>query len=515
MSGKVLYVGDYILYKKLGSGAFGEVYLACKKSNKAAKYAMKKLKKTEVLKPENKTHFNNEIHILKNINHKNIMKLYDVTHTNKNFYLVQEYCNGGNLRESLEIKVALTGDPFNQETVQYLMRQICSGIKYLHKNNIIHRDLKLDNILLSYSNKIDKLSNSVNKATVKIIDFGLARNCKKNQVLTTICGSPINMDPAILRQYQNVNSSKEFGYDQKADIWSLGTLCFELLTGSPPFLGYDCDELLNNVEKGKYKIPKHLQLSEEAISFLNGMLQMDPKKRLNIEQINSHFFLTKNVKDFKIKNLRGDLIVNIGKENIKLRAKNNQSIWNLFVLDKLKGINDSKDKEKELDEIEPNLIDQVDFAQQNNDITNQTNNGFGQITADPYSKPMKDYLGIVGSQQLVDEAEEFNNNFTFKKINSENLDGTYHFGAYHPSNSQPNFQTFNSTNNVHNYQNNQNNQNTSNKQQNNMINLSPQMMPMRQFSEKTQSNQFTLYQNGLNTMMNNNAGYYYNNYYGY
>ena len=103
------------------------------------------------------------------------------------------------------------------------------------------------------------------------------------------------MDPNILF---NSKDNEKIAYDYKADIWSLGSICFELLTGVAPFDGNDFDELVKNVKNATYKIPKSLNLSTEAVSFITGMLQYDPKKRLSIDDVIKHDFLTKKVDEF-------------------------------------------------------------------------------------------------------------------------------------------------------------------------------------------------------------------------
>ena len=174
-------VGNYIFIKKLGSGAFGEVYLSKKKDAgpNGPFYATKVLSKAKVLQDKLKKYFNNEIFILRNINHPNIIKLYDLFHSPTKFYLVQDYCNGGSLADCLNKFMKLKGRPFPQSICQYYMRQICAGIKYLHENNIIHRDLKLENILVTYDKTTNKDFDLL-KSHIKIIDFGISRVIGKN-----------------------------------------------------------------------------------------------------------------------------------------------------------------------------------------------------------------------------------------------------------------------------------------------------------------------------------------------
>ena len=110
------------------------------------------------------------------------------------------------------------------------MRQIINVMKYIHSRGIIHRDLKLDNILVTFDSEYDKNNINMMKATIKIIDFGFATHMGNSNLCYSTVGSPINMDPNILiKMNQNkmgINKGQMLGYNQKADIWSLGTLCF-------------------------------------------------------------------------------------------------------------------------------------------------------------------------------------------------------------------------------------------------------------------------------------------------
>ena len=280
-------VDDLTLIKTIGKGAFGEVYLTSKQGSKE-KYATKKIDKKYAANPRAKKYLDNEIQILKEVDHPNIVKLFKVHETTQFYYLVTEFCNGGSLSDCLEEYKKKYKKPFPEETVQYLMRQIVSAIYYLHKKNILHRDIKLDNILVNFDSEKDKSSKNMLKSNVKIIDFGFARHLAPSQLAYSTLGSPINMDPGILRKLNKMANSRDYGYDQKADIWSLGTICYEMLIGKCTFDAESMKELVSKVESGNYFLPTYL--SKEAVSFLNGMLQYDLKKRLSAEQLYNHKF---------------------------------------------------------------------------------------------------------------------------------------------------------------------------------------------------------------------------------
>ena len=319
-------IDDYTLKKKLGKGAFGEVYLTTKQGSKQ-KFATKKIDKKFAANPKARKYLENEIAILKDISHENIVKLYEVKETSQFYYLVTEYCNGGDLSDCLDTYQDKYNKPFTEEIVQYLMKQIVSAIRYLHEKTILHRDLKLDNILVNFENEEDRKENNILKAKVKIIDFGFARYLKKEELAYSTLGSPINMDPRILRKLNKLEHPNEYGYDEKADIWSLGTLCYEMLIGKNIFDADSMKDLVKKVNKGDYFIPT--TLSKEAVSFLNGMLQYDLKKRLSAEQLYRHKFINKRFDQLTKIDLK-EIKKNIKGSKIRINSKMNQSIWDVF-----------------------------------------------------------------------------------------------------------------------------------------------------------------------------------------
>ena len=192
----------------------------------------------------------------------------------------------------------------------------------------MHRDIKLENILLNYDTNEDKQNQNLMKANIKIIDFGFAAKLEKNGLKYTTLGSPINMDPLILKELQKRGKkTQKLGYDKKADIWSIGTICYEMAIGKYVFDAEKIDELIKKIEKGEYTVPTNL--SKEIISFINGMLQYGPERRLNIEQLANHNFLKKNVNNFEKLDLH-KVNKNLVKSKLKLNVKANATIWALF-----------------------------------------------------------------------------------------------------------------------------------------------------------------------------------------
>ena len=326
-------VDDFILTKSLGKGAFGEVFLTQKKGTNEL-YATKKLDRAFSEKPKNIKLLANEIILLKKINHPNIVRLIDLKKTKSHCYIIMDFCNGGNLSGCLKKYMATYRRPFSEEIVQHIMKQVVNGINFLHSNKIIHRDLKLDNILVTFPSESDKKSLNMMKAIAKIIDFGFATklHASKSNLAYTILGTPANMAPQILEKIESKTPNHQ-GYDEKVDIWSLGTLCYEMLVGHWAFCGSSIQELSQKVKQGKYSLPTNL--SKEVISFINSMLQTDPNKRLSARDLLKHDFLVKNVKQFqpidvrKISGMVSGGVININ-SNLGIKENLTQTVWDIF-----------------------------------------------------------------------------------------------------------------------------------------------------------------------------------------
>ena len=258
---KLLSQINFKMGKKLGEGRFSTVKLGTH-SLTGQPVAIKILDKTKIAKLEDKERINKEIKIMKKINHFNITKLYTIIETKYIIYLIQEYVQGKELNDYLYNKGKLT-----EPEACKIFHQIISGLSYLHYIGIAHRDFKPENILLTNDNKI-----------LKIIDFGLGNMYKKGQLLKTGCGSPCYIPPEMI---------KEEGYDgAKSDIWSAGIILYLMLCGHLPFYEEDNQLMYDKIIAGQYTIPQ--SLSEDAKDIIKKILEVDPKKRLNFEEIKEH-----------------------------------------------------------------------------------------------------------------------------------------------------------------------------------------------------------------------------------
>ena len=325
MDKKIVKVNDYVLFKKIGKGSFGEVYLT--ENEKTHKiYATKRIH-TAILKSRDAIKYlKNEINIMKKLDHENIIKLHESLQSSNNVYLVMDYINGGSLSDFLNEYKLKNGCAFPQHIIQYFLRQIVQGLIYIHSKKIIHRDLKLDNILLNFPSNIPKESRDYSQSQIRIIDFGLSA---QTDLAKSVVGTPISMDPVILNKYKKAGGKEKFKYyDKKADIWSLGVITYEMLTGQNLFKATNLAELLNKVEKGDYSLEVK-DLSDEIISFLNCMLQFDPEKRLSAVELSKHQFLTGDVNSFN-KSYLSEIQYKINNGVLTLNILNNSTVKKKF-----------------------------------------------------------------------------------------------------------------------------------------------------------------------------------------
>jgi serine/threonine protein kinase len=172
-------------------------------------------------------------------------------------------------------------------------------------------------------------------AEVKIVDFGFATHISNVSLLTSAVGSPFNMDPRILKKYSSHAKCPQ-GYDEKADIWSLGTLCYHLLIGENAFIANTVQELSSKIEEGNFKIP--ITLAKETISFLMDMLQYDSNKRSSASEISSHPFLIKYIGDFTYIDLR-KVFHKINYDKLYLNIKDNKTICSVVNEEGVKQLN--------------------------------------------------------------------------------------------------------------------------------------------------------------------------------
>ena len=292
-------INNIELLNIIGKGAFGNVYLGKDKTTKEY-FAVKLISKVSLKKSQSIEYFKNEVSILKKINHPNIIKFRGLLENEDYYYLLTEYCNGGTLYRAMRFYNKNYSKPIKEKIVRYFIFNILNGIIHLNKNNIIHRDIKSDNILLHYDNEQDLITNNYLKAKVKIIDFGFARFLKKNELAGSLVGTPMYMEPLILNSLLVYKKKKIDGfYNEKVDVWSLGILTYELLIGILPFVAESIEELLLSIQNRDFVIPKenkrNFELSKNALNFIDKCLNVDVNLRpLPIDLINDEWMKNSN-----------------------------------------------------------------------------------------------------------------------------------------------------------------------------------------------------------------------------
>ena len=308
----------------LGQGAFGSVYKVVRKNSGTREIirALKEIsKKSMNVSEESKEEIKNEIEVLKNIDHPNIMKIFEFFEDENNIYLVNEFCGGGDVA-GMNDKYGL----FPEFFLKYVMFQVFLAISFLHSNKVVHGDIKRENIAFVYQGKkkeknefeeffqtlfkdkdlqeelnespgIENLSENAQKLIeeicnyeMKILDFGSAKmkkNGKLKEKLSGVTGTVYYCSPEVVKDK----------YDFECDEWSCGVMMYILLTGYPPFVGESEDEIFNNILKQdlNLNVPQLKNISESCKDLINQLLEKDANKRINAEDALKHDFFTSGI----------------------------------------------------------------------------------------------------------------------------------------------------------------------------------------------------------------------------
>ena len=261
-----------------------------------------------------------EIHILKRLHHPHIVALIDCQETTAHIHLVMEFCQLGDLSYFIKKRDTLsrheaTADMIrkypnppagglNEVVVRHFLKQLASALQFLREGNFIHRDVKPQNLLLdpsplfyakakpetvpyaAHEKSLIPVAGVESLPTLKIADFGFARSLPSTSLAETLCGSPLYMAPEILR-YEK--------YDAKADLWSVGTVLYEMMVGKPPFRASNHVELLRKIERGddRIKFPEETMLSDSLKRLIRRLLRRNPVERISF----ADFFSDTVIKD--------------------------------------------------------------------------------------------------------------------------------------------------------------------------------------------------------------------------
>jgi len=261
-----LYAEHYDQRKELGRGKFGVVYHVKDKSTDRC-YAAKHIR---IRKMEQKEKVVEEINLLKKFSNPHIIRFIEAFENPGEVILIMEYLDGGELFE----RVADEDFNLTESDCCLFMRQICRGVQYLHNHNIVHLDLKPENVVCTQKDN----------TTVKIIDFGTAKQLDPGDRVKVLCGTPEFVAPEVVR-YDYISTG--------SDMWSLGVICYILLSGFSPFMGDTDTETYNNISSVTYdfECEEFDDISENAKDFINCLLKDKPKLRMTAEQCLEHSWL--------------------------------------------------------------------------------------------------------------------------------------------------------------------------------------------------------------------------------
>ncbi|OMJ90441.1 hypothetical protein SteCoe_7137 [Stentor coeruleus] len=264
---------DYSIGDKIGNEKFATLH-KCKNKATGAHYVVKIFSTTGV-EPKVLEAFIKEAELLREADHPNIIKVLDIYKDPTNAYIVTEHCKGGELLERIKSEGTLS-----ENKVACFMQQIISSIVYLHSKKIIHRDLRLENIMF-----LSKEQDSC----LKLVEFGSCKHFEKNVRVLERIGNPYFMSPEVIVG----------NFDSKCDVWSLGIMMYVLLSGSPPFVGSTENEIMQSVltTELQFEGKKWRKISEEAKNLIRSMLNRNPKERPTAKQILNNTWIKQRADD--------------------------------------------------------------------------------------------------------------------------------------------------------------------------------------------------------------------------
>lgn len=256
----------YQLQGQLGQGAYSIVREGFHKYNRKISCAVKCIDRTKLSEVDEKD-IMNEVCILKNLRHKNIIQLYDGFTESNVHYLVMERLRGGELFDRIISKTR-----YSEAEARATFRNILEAVQYCHEKQIAHRDLKPENLLLVSEN---------DNTTIKIADFGYAKRVLRPNSLVTACGTRSYVAPEIVNGIP---------YDQAVDMWSLGVILYILLSGLQPFHDTGDDGLFDQICNGEFYFDDECwdHVSMEAKLMICSLLVVNPAARLNASQALAH-----------------------------------------------------------------------------------------------------------------------------------------------------------------------------------------------------------------------------------
>jgi serine/threonine protein kinase len=308
-------VKDYTVFpKKIGVGAFSSIHKATKKNSEKI-YAIKKIDIYKY-KNSNRETYKREFSLLRKLDHKNIIKLHDIIidKNSHNMYLALDYYKNGDLSKFLNNR------SLKEKFAKKYMFQLRDGIQYLFSKNIIHRDLKPQNILLD------------DNFNLIITDFGLAKHFQNNEMMETMCGSPLYMAPEIM---------KRENYSIQSDLWSLGVILYQMLYAKLPYFSKSMILLNKEINTKSVDYTCIYKISDDCTDLIKSMLVKDPKERISWDAFFNHLWFTNDELLEHQNNLMEISISNFS--FMKNNITSNESQFNSFIYKSIKKKNKLED----------------------------------------------------------------------------------------------------------------------------------------------------------------------------
>ena len=415
---------NYNFIKTIGEGTFGKVKLALHKPTKE-QVAIKILEKAKIKNKKDLERIEKEIKYMKKLNHPNIVKIYEIFDDKDNYYISMEYVSGGEL-----FNYIVKNKRLDENETSFFYSQIIHIIQEIHKHKICHRDLKPENLLLT-QNK-----------TIKLIDFGLSN--EYDDYLYTPCGSPCYASPEVI---------KGLKYSGLAiDLWASGIILYSMLCGYLPFDDKNNDNLFRKILKCKIEFPtkKNIVISDNAKDLIKKILKPDPKKRITLDEILEHPFLSYGNKKYKEKinmdiNKQDKLIIDymindlkipndndIIRKNIMNNAHNNiTTIFNLLKKKYNEGRFYNKLQKNDIDLNRFKILKRFNNSKLNKTINTETNynndNRLVQDIRNILKKRVKENNIIIinNNNNLVNQPHKMNYLINSILTENKNLDEKY------------------------------------------------------------------------------------------
>lgn len=316
----------YKIIKKIGDGGFGVVKLGIHKETNS-KRAIKSMNLSQHLDVEKMME---EVNILKNLDHPNIIKVFEVIQDSRCLNIVMEFCSGGELFDKIK---ATNG--FSENIAAKYMLDVVSAVRYCHEANLVHRDLKPENILFETPEP---------GARLKIIDFGTSQYFKPKEKMRRFIGTTYYIAPEVIDK----------NYDQKCDVWSLGIILYIMLCGVPPFYSKNEEEIYEKIKKMpvSFKGEAWTTVSDEAKILIQKMLRKDPASRYSINDV----YLDPWIQNRAHNRVPDQPIAKVAMKNLKnFKAENNlQKITLNYIMTQLVSNEEIEDLRNIFQEIDKN-----------------------------------------------------------------------------------------------------------------------------------------------------------------